>query len=247
VRQAISFAVDRQAVVDTVYLGAAVPIDGPVSPGNRTWFSTSAPHYPHDPARARQLLAGAGLSKEGPNGTLVDANGKPVRFSILTQKGNTGRERATAVIQEQLRQVGIGVDVAAVDVTTLRERWMTGDYESIYFGFQASATDPALNMEFWLSSGPFHCWNPSQKTPSTDWEARIDSLMHRQAALTDLEDRKRLFAEVIAIIGEELPVIYFAAPKVSIAVSPRVGNVAPVQQAPQLLWNADALTASRQH
>jgi peptide/nickel transport system substrate-binding protein len=245
VRQAISFAVDRQAMAETVYLGAAVPIYGAVSPGNRSWASDAAPRYPHDTNRARQLLAEAGLSKKNAAGMLEDVQGKPVRFSMITQKGHTLRERGAAVIQEQLRQIGIAVDVAAVDQGMLQQTWMKGDYESIYFGVQASATDPALNADFWLSSGPFHIWNPSQAAPSTEWEARIDDLMRRQAASADLAERQKLFAEVQRIMGEELPAIYFVAPKVTIAVSPRVANESAVQQAPQLLWSAERLMSRR--
>ena len=245
VRQAISFAVDRQAMADTVYLGAAIPIYGAVSPGNRTWASDAVPRYPHDAARARQLLEEAGLSKRSADGMLEDAEGKPVRFSIITQKGHTLRERGAAVIQEQLRQIGIRVDIAAVDVRTLQRMWMAGDYESIYFAIQASSTDPSLNPDFWLSSGSFHMWNPSQRAPSSDWEARIDELMRRQGATQKLNERQKLFAEVLQIMGEELPAIFFVAPKLTVAVSARVGNESPVQQAPQLLWSADTLSAVR--
>jgi peptide/nickel transport system substrate-binding protein len=243
-RQAISFAVDRQVMADTVYLGAAVPIYGPVSPGNKVWFSPSAPQYPHDASRARELLAAAGLSDRDSDGMLEDAVGRPARFSVMTQKGNTLRERAAAMIQEHLRLIGISVDIVALDVRTLQTRWMSGDYESIYMGAQASATDPALNADFWLSSGPFHFWNPGQRVPATEWEARMDAMMRRQAAASALEERQQLFAGVQQIMGEELPAIYFVAPRVTIAASPRVSNAAPVQQAPQLLWSADTLTVS---
>ena len=243
-RQAISFAVDRQVMADTVYLGAAVPIYGPVSPGNKVWFSPSAPQYPHDASRARELLAAAGLSDRDSDGMLEDAVGRPARFSVMTQKGNTLRERGAAMIQEHLRLIGISVDIVALDVRTLQTRWMSGDYESIYMGAQASATDPALNADFWLSSGPFHFWNPGQRVPATEWEARMDAMMRRQAAASALEERQQLFAGVQQIMGEELPAIYFVAPRVTIAVSPRVSNAAPVQQAPQLLWSADTLTVS---
>jgi peptide/nickel transport system substrate-binding protein len=244
VRQAISFAVDRQALADTVYLGAAVPIDGPITPGNRTWASNTAPHYSHDPTRARELLAQAGLTDRNGDGSLEDASGKNVRFTILTQEGHTLRERSAAVIQEQLRQIGIVVDIAAVDQKALFNQWMARDYDSIYFGVQASSTDPSMNSDFWLSSGSFHCWNPSQRTPATEWEARIDDLMRRQTASTRLEERQTLFAEVLQIVGEELPAIYFVAPKVTLAVSRRVGNETPAQQVPQLLWSAETLTVT---
>jgi peptide/nickel transport system substrate-binding protein len=163
----------------------------------------------------------------------------------MTQKGNTLRERSTAVIQEHLRQVGIAVDIAAMERGAIIKRWSTRDYDSIYFGVQASATDPALNPDFWLSSGAFHFWNPAQKTPATEWEARVDDLMRRQASAATRQERQQLFAEVQRIFGEELPAIYFVAPRVTIAVSPRVGNPTPVLQTPQLLWSADTLSVVR--
>ena len=245
VRQAISFAVDRQAMADTVYLGAGVPVHGPVTPGNATWYSASAPQYPHDPARARQLLAEAGLVDRDGDGMLEGANGRPARFTIVTQKGNTPRERAAAMVQEHLRQVGIAVEIAAFDQGAIFQLWQSGEYDSIYFGVQASATDPALNPDFWLSGGAYHFWNPAQSRPATEWEARIDDLMRRQSAAPSLSERQALFAEVQRIIGEELPAIYFVAPRVIVAVTPRVGNPTPVLQAPQLLWTAETLSALR--
>ena len=52
-RQAISYGVDRQLLADTVYLGAAVPVFGPITPGNRRWYVEGTPPPVHDPARAR--------------------------------------------------------------------------------------------------------------------------------------------------------------------------------------------------
>ena len=60
-RHAISFAVNRQAIVDTVYLGAAVPIFGPVTPGYGEWYLPDLPRTNHDPAHARSLLTSIGL------------------------------------------------------------------------------------------------------------------------------------------------------------------------------------------
>ena len=246
VRQAISFAVDRRAMVDTVHLGAAVPVYGPVTPRNSTWYTPEIPAYPHDPARARQLLADAGFADRDGDGTVESAAGVPARFSIVTQEGNTPRERSVAMIQEHLRQVGIAVDVARLDQGALFQLWQSGQYDSIYFGVQSSAMDPALNQEFWLSSGQWHFWNPGQPTPATEWEARIDDLMRRQAVAPSPDERKALFAEVQRILGEELPAIYFVAPHITIALSPRVGNPTPAPQAPQLLWNAETLSVRRE-
>ena len=156
-RQAISYGVDREAIVKTVFLGAAEPVHGPITPGNATWYSPAAPTFPYDPAKARTLLAGIGLTDRNGDGMLDDGKGRPVRFSIITQGGHI-RERTATMIQEQLRQLGIGVDIVALDPPSIFGRF-GGDYESIYYGFQAGAMDPAMNLDMWMSGGPGHVWN----------------------------------------------------------------------------------------
>ena len=77
-----------------------------------------------------------------------------MRFSLLSQKGNTASRATAAMIQEHLRQIGLGVDVVALDPRALTGRWSADDYDSIYFAVQASSTDPAIGTaDFWLSSG----------------------------------------------------------------------------------------------
>jgi peptide/nickel transport system substrate-binding protein len=239
-RQAISLAVDRDAIANTLYLGAAVPVYGPVTPGNRTWYSDAAPKYAYDPARARALLTGLGLTDRTGDGVLEDAAGRQVRFSILTQGGHI-RGRSAAVLQAQLKKAGMAIDLVELDPPSLFARYGKGDYDSIYFGFQASALDPAMNMDFWLSSGSNHVWNAGQKAPGTPWESRIDALMQQMAAPAPLADRQRHFAEVQQIFGEQLPAIYFIAPRVTIAMSRRVGGAEPVILDPKILWNPDVL------
>jgi peptide/nickel transport system substrate-binding protein len=243
-RQAVSCAVDRQRIADAIYFGAAEPVFGPVTSANRTWYASVRPVCEHDLAKTRALLASVGLLDRDADGVLEDASGKPARFSILSQAGHI-RGRTATVLQEQLRQVGLGVDVVTLDPGGLRERWLKGDYDTIYFGVQASATDPALHQQFWLSSGIYHFWNPSQATPATDWERRIDDLIGQLSVSPQLAERQRLFADVQRILADELPAIYFVAPKVTLAVSARVANPQPAPQIPQLLWSADTLAITR--
>ncbi len=242
-RQAVSCAVDREAIVNTVHLGAAVPIYVPITPGNQTWYAPIRPACEHDPRKARELFAAAGLADRDGDGMLDDGAGIPARFSIVTQQGHTIRQRTVTVLQEQLRQAGLVVDVTGLEPNALFERWTRGDYDAIYFGVQASATDPSLNPQFWLSSGNFHFWHPRQPSPATPWEKQIDDLFNAQARTTRLADRQRLMTDAQRILADQLPAIYFVAPKVTIAVSRRVANAHPVAQIPQLLWSAENLAA----
>ena len=244
-RLAVSHAVDRDAFADTVYLGLATPIFGPITPGNRTWFLPDAPAYGYDVPRAQELLEGLGLVDRDGDGLREDRAGGPVRFALLTQQGNTGRERAAQVLQADLRQVGIGVDVVALEFGALIERVVAMDFDAVYLGFRASDTDPAANLDFWLSSAAFHVWNPSQPTPATDWERRIDELIRRQLAATDMNERLRLFGEVQGAFAENQPVLYFAAPRLTVATSARLVAVEPSLLEPYVLWSADTLAVQR--
>ncbi|MFB3853435.1 MAG: ABC transporter substrate-binding protein [Vicinamibacterales bacterium] len=242
-RHAVSHAVDRNAFADTVFLGAAVPIFGPVTPGNKTWYWPDLPTQPFDRARSRELLAGLGLADRNGDGVLEHKSGKPARFTILTQKGNTALERGASFIRESLAAVGLRADVVALEVGALVERLVSGDFDAIYFRFLLSDVDPAMALDFWLTTGGAHVWNPAQPRPATEWEREIDSLMLRQVAAVDLSERQRLFREAQRILAEELPIIYFAAPRVYVAMSSRVKNATPVLLRPVVLWSADTLAA----
>jgi peptide/nickel transport system substrate-binding protein len=240
-RQAISLAVDRQLFADTVYFGAAVPVYGPITPANRKWHR-EGPATPHDPAAARQKLAAIGLTDRNGDGTLEDGRNNPARFTLLTQKGRPELERAGTIIRDELMKIGVVVDVVALEVSALIDRIAnTGMYEAVYFSPTMTATDPALNPDFWFSFGSAHLWNSGQKTPATPWERQIDELMAKQIAATDDAERKRLFDEVQRIFGDHAPVVYFVAPRVHVVVSSRVTHVTPAVSRPQTLWLAETI------
>jgi peptide/nickel transport system substrate-binding protein len=240
-RRAISMAIDRDAFNNTVYLGAGVPVFGPITPANKKWYWPDVPRTPYDPAGAKALLATIGLTDRNGDGLLEDARNQPVRFTLLTQKGHTARERGANMIRDELRKIGVVVNVAAIDLGALVTAMLAGKYDALYFGVILTDTDPALNTDFWFSSGSAHLWNIAEKTPATDWERRIDELMGRQSASLDDAERKRLFDDTQKIFAEHLPVVYFVAPRMYVAASSRVMNLTPALIPPQLLWAADTL------
>lgn len=118
-------------------------------------------------------------------------------------------------------------------------------YDAIFHRLLFSGTDPAVSLDFRLSSGSSHVWNPNQTKPTTDWEKQIDELMHRQVATRDRSERVRLFREVQRVFSQHLPIIYFAAPRLYLATSTRLANTTPARLRPQLLWNPDTLAVNR--
>jgi peptide/nickel transport system substrate-binding protein len=240
-RRAVSMAVDRELFAETVLLGAGVPVFGPVTPANKKWYSAAVGRESYDPARARELLASIGLTDRNGDGVLEDAQQRPARFTLVTVKGRTALERGAAVIRDELKKVGVVTDVAALDQPAVVQRFLSGAYDAVYFHLITTDTDPAVNLDFWLSSGSAHVWNIGQQTPATDWERRIDELMARQIASPDEGERRRVFEEVQRVFAERLPVIYFVAPRIIVATSSRMTNLTPAVSRPQLLWSPDTL------
>ncbi len=240
-RRAISHAVDRRAFAETVFLGEAVPVYGPITPGNPRWYSPDLPRFDYDPAAARRLLAAIGLDDRDGDGMFRDRTGAKAGFTILTQRGNTALERGAGFIAQELKKVGLSAEVAPLEVGALIDRIVRGDYDAVYYRFLTTDLDPALNIDLWVSSGSAHVWNPSQAKPATDWERQIDELMKRQVASLDLAQRKALFDQVQRIVAEQLPMIQFAAPKITLATSARVTGATPALLRPSILWNPDGL------
>ena len=231
-RQAISLAVDRKLFSDTVFFGAGEPVYLPVTPANKKWFPKEIPPAPHDPAAAKTLLAKIGATDGA-------------RFTLISQKGRPRLERGAAVIRDELKKIGLQVELDLRDGGGIVQAIMSQKYDAIYFHAASSDTDPGTAPEFWFSTGGFHFWNPGQKTPATDWEQQIDQLMRRQVAAADEAERQRLFTDVLRIFDRHKPVIYFAAPRVFVAVSSRMTNVTPAVYLAPVLWNPDSIAVAR--
>jgi peptide/nickel transport system substrate-binding protein len=246
-RQAISHAVDREAFAQTVFLGEAVPVWGPVTPGNRLWFSPNLPRYPYDLGKAHALLKGIGLEDRNGNGVVEDQAGTEARFTVITQQGLGYYERGTTVLREQAAMIGVALDVVPLEFGAMYTRLMACDYDAIYMRPIATDLDPAGNMDFWLSSGAAHLWNMEQKAPATEWERRIDALMREQAATLDEARRRELFNQVQRVFAENVPALYFAAPRLYYAHSRRVRGVVPSVMRPPVPGTptAPALRATR--
>ncbi len=244
-RQAISAAIDRDAIVRLVYQGRGAALWGPVTPGNRRWVNTAIPHTPRSLDRARALLKEAGFSwstSSNAETTLVDANGKPVEFTILTSSSNADRTKMATLIQDDLKQLGMHVQVVPLEFHSVIDRvTQTKEYDACLLGLASFDADPNSDLNVWLSSGGTHLWNPSQSHPATPWEAEIDRLMELQLATPGYEQRKKLYDRVQEILAENQPMIFLASPDILVGAKNSIANFRPAVLEPYVLWNVDQL------
>ena len=244
-RQAVSAAVDREAIVRLVYQGRGAALWGPVTPGNRRWVDAKVAHQPHSIDHARQLLREAGFKwSSDPSGdsALLDADGSPVEFSILTSSSNADRMKMATLIQDDLKHLGMRVQVVPLEFRSLLDRiTQTKEYDACVLGLVSFDADPNSDMNVWLSSGGTHLWNPSQAHPATAWESEIDRLMEEQLTVTSYEQRKKLYDRVQEILAEFQPMIFLASPDILVAARNTIGNFHPAVLEPYVLWNVEQL------
>lgn len=244
-RQAVSAAVDREGIVRLVYQGRGAAIWGLVAPGNRRWGNQKLAHPPRSLDRARTLLREAGFSwSNGPRGesVLQDSEGKPVEFSILVSSSNADRAKMAALIQDDLKQLGMGVQVVPLEFRSLLDRvTQTKEYDACVMGIASFDADPNSDINVWLSSGGTHLWNPSQAHPATPWEAEIDRLIEEQMSATSFEQRKKLYDRAQEILAENQPMIFLASPDILAGAKNSVGNFHPAVLEPYVFWNVEQL------
>ena len=193
VRQALAYAIDRDAVIKYPWRDLAQPAAG-VLPTQHWAFTDAVAHYPHDPARARELLDRAGY-KEGKDG---------IRFHLTmkTSTEETSRLMA-AVFQQQLRDVGIALDIRSFEFATFYSDVVKGAFQLYSLRWIGGNEDPDI-FEHVFHSASFP---PKRANRSYYVNPRVDALIDQGRREIDQEKRKQTYAELQRIIADELPYV----------------------------------------
>ncbi|HKW87304.1 MAG TPA: ABC transporter substrate-binding protein [Candidatus Acidoferrales bacterium] len=240
-RQAVSAAIDREAIVRLVYQGRATPLWGNVTPGNKLWLNQAIPHPPRSLDNAKALLRAAGFSWNS-GGALLDSRGTPVEFSILTNSSNAERTQITTLIQNDLQQLGMNVHVVSLDFRSMLDRiFHTFNYEAAVLGLGGGDVDPTPEMNVWMSDGSTHLWHLGEKSPATPWEAELDKLVQQQLVTMNYAKRKKIYDRAQQIIAEQLPLICLVSPNILAAAKTNLANFQPSILPPYALGNVDQL------
>lgn len=243
-RKAIAASVDRNAISASTLQGLATPIYGFVSPANHVWADPNLPKIEYDLSRAATLLSQAGFVKRGTEAApeLFDAEGNRVEFSLLVPAENEPRKLMAAVVQEDLAKLGIKMQVVPIEFAAVTTAWTkTYDYDAILLGLSVTDLEPSTYGNLVLSSGDAHQWQPNQKTPSTDWEAKVDQLFTTQSREGDPQKRTATFYEIQRTVADASPIVPIVARHVVSAANTRIGNYSPSPMFPYSMWNAHEL------
>ncbi len=223
-RQGIAYAIDRQAIINQVYAGHAIPEYSPESPADKFFFDPHVMAYPYNLDRAQQVLAGAGF-KKGADGVLRDGDGHPVEFVISTNTDNQDRVAIANIIRQDLTKLGMHVTMVPEAFNTLVNKLVESfKWETMVLGL-TGGVDPHNGQNVWKSSGSLHMWSPKESRPATPWEAQIDRYFNLAAGTVDQNRRKQYYNQYQEIVAEQAPLVYTAIPTAYVAVRNKFGNI----------------------
>jgi peptide/nickel transport system substrate-binding protein len=192
VRQAIAYAVDRTPLLQYIWRGFAQPAQS-ILPKQNWAYDQEVPLYPHDPEKARQMLDAAGYpAHDG------------IRFH-LTMK--TSPEESTrlmaAVWQQQLREVGIALDIRTFEFATFFADVTSGAFQLYSLRWIGGNEDPDI-FEYAFHSNRFP---PKGANRGFYSNPRVDSLIDQARREIDQNTRKKLYDEVQEILARDVPYI----------------------------------------
>lgn len=195
VRQAITHAIDREAIVANVMNGLGEVAHVPESP--LSWaYNPDVPKFEYDVEKAKQMLADAGWTP-GADG-ILEKDGKKFSFEVKTNQGNKVREDIVVILQQQLKEVGIEVKPQIVEFSSLIADIDPGvwNFEAIVLGWSLG-TDPD-------PSGIFHTKEIEAGLNFTGYSnPELDVLMDAQLQELDREKRKQMIGEVQVGLAED--------------------------------------------
>jgi peptide/nickel transport system substrate-binding protein len=244
-RRAVSMAIDRDAMIPSIFFGSGVKNWAIATPGNTVWHSPDLVRYDYNPAEAKRLLASLGFKDASGDGVLEDARGNPLSFTMRTNSSNNLRIAMANFIKDDLAKVGIKMTPTPVDFNTLITNLQSDfQYEAALLGIQSGVPpDPSMMQNLWRSSGSLHFWFMKQVKPATPEEARIDKLMDAIIATHDIAERKKAYKEIETIANEQGWFIWLPSRIQRVPVSNRFGNLQPGVLRHRILWNAERIYA----
>ena len=224
-RQAMAHLVDREAIIELVYGGAAYPMYGGVYLPNAYWLDESVPHYPYDAERAVELLASIGFEERDDAGFLVDEGGQRLSFTLATNAGNQQREQITQIFADDARAVGVEVIVVALDFSLLVDQLLSvGDdrpFDAILIGLTGGSRTWPFGDSVYNCDGFLHMYNRSEACLTPE-EFDIERLNRIGRQTLDTEAARAIGVEIQILEARLAPVLYTVSPHIHAAWSSHV-------------------------
>jgi len=220
VRQAISYAINKEEIISGVLLGLGKPATGPYKPG--TWaYNENVKTYSYNPQKARELLRAAGWTKTNNDGFL-EKDGRPFTFELITNQGNETRQKCAEIIQRQLKEVGIDVKIRILEWAAFINDFISKRrFEAVILGWTIPLDPDAYDVWHSSKTAPEELNFISYKNPE------VDALLEKARSTFDQKLRKKYYDRFQEILVEDQPYTFLYVPDELVIISKRFRGIEP--------------------
>lgn len=224
VRQAINYAIDRQAIADALYAGYAIPATNPLPPGYLGYNDEVEP-YEFNLDKAKELLAEAGYE----DGFEIELWTMPVARPYMPDP-----ETVAEIVQNNLAQIGITAKIHREEWAPYLEKTANGEQEMFMLGWSGTNGDP----DYFLGS-LLHTSGIGGSNYTRFSHPEVDQLLNEAKVAVDQDERAELYKKAQAIIHDEAPMVVLVHSTPVLATSKRVQNYVPHPSTSESLAEVD--------
>ena len=219
VRRALSYAINKKEIIKGALFGLGIHCYGPFMPGTY-FYDKDVKKYRYNPHKALRLLRQAGWRLK--NG-ILEKNGVPFRFTILTPQGNQERLSAAEIIQQNLKKIGIKAGIRVMEWTSLISEFiMKKKFQTVLLGFTITP-DPYDNASIFTGSNIV----PKGLNFTSFNNPKIDVLFRKARSTFDLKKQKKYYFKIQRILAKEAPYTFLYVPYAMPVVVRTVKGIKP--------------------
>ncbi len=217
IREAIAYAINRDALTKSVLKGFGKPATIPESPVSWAYPKNdkTIPTYSYNPAKSTEILTQLGYKKNASTG-FFEKNGKPIEFTVITNKGNKDREKSATIIQRYLQNAGIKLNIQIMEwsafVKLLNSPQDPKPFDAVLLGW-STGIDPD-GYSIWHSSE-----YPSGFNLIGYANLKADQLLVQGRRQTQKEDRQKTYAQLYSVISGDIPYYFMFYPESTVGAS----------------------------
>ena len=220
VRQAISYAINKDEIINGVLLNLGKPANGPYKPG--TWaYNDKVKIYHYNPQKARELLRDAGWTKMNQEGVL-EKDGKPFVFEIVVNQGNETRQKCAEIIQRHLKEIGITVKIRVLEWSSFVTDFINKRrFDAVILGWTIPLDPDAYDVWHSSKTAPEELNFISYNNPE------VDDMLEKGRSTFNQTERKKYYDRFQEILAEDQPYTFLYVPEALVIVHKRFQGIEP--------------------
>ena len=204
VRWALSYAIDRQSIIDKIIYGMGTPVSSPVFIKSK-YYNTDLPEIKYDPEKARQILAEQGWKDTDGDGIIdkvIDGKKTDFKFTFINNN-NPKRKKVVLIIIEQLKQIGISADLQDYEWSVYLDKTKKHQFDACYAAWQLGVTP----------EDPYQIWHSSQSEgEGSNWisykNPESDRMLEENRTVFDETERVALLKKWQKVIYDDQPTTF---------------------------------------